>query len=220
MELSSLSDRANEAITQSLFLTHDIIQEQMEKIRANMESLFLLTDSIALLDMVISFADLVALSSSVYSRPVLKDDGPMLLKSARHPTASISLLQQISSTFIPNDFYINEIENFLVITGPNGSGKTMYLKQVALITIMAQIGCFIPAKYGVIPIRSKILSRLGTNDDMEHNLSTFATEMKDISYLMSNANKRSLVIIDELGRGTSSIDGTLFQHSQLHCFYI
>lgn len=83
----------------------------------------------------------------------------------------------------------------------------MYIKQTALIIILAQIGCFVPAKHATVPVRDRLLSRLGTSDDMEHNMSTFFTEMKEISYVLSNITDQSLVIIDELGRGTSTIDG-------------
>ncbi len=83
----------------------------------------------------------------------------------------------------------------------------MYLKQLAHITILAQIGCFVPASYALIPLRNKILSRIGNNDDIEHNLSTFAVEMQEVSYIIDQCTSRSLVLIDELGRGTSNIDG-------------
>lgn len=88
----------------------------------------------------------------------------------------------------------------------------MYIKQTALIAIMAQIGCFVPAKHATVPIRDRILSRIGTSDDMEHNMSTFFTEMKEISYVLTNLTSRSLIIIDELGRGTSTIDGMLLRY--------
>lgn len=85
----------------------------------------------------------------------------------------------------------------------------MYIKQTALIAVMAQIGCFVPARHATVPLRDRILSRLGTSDDMEHNMSTFFTEMKETAYLLNNLTDRSLVIIDELGRGTSTVDGKL-----------
>ncbi len=83
----------------------------------------------------------------------------------------------------------------------------MYIKQVALIVVMAHIGCLVPARQATIPVRDRLLSRIGTSDDIEHNMSTFATEMKEVAYVLDNVSPRSLVIIDELGRGTSNIDG-------------
>lgn len=94
-----------------------------------------------------------------------------------------------------------------MLVGANGSGKTVYIKQVAIITIMAQIGCFVPAKQAVVPIRDRLLSRIGNKDDLEHNLSTFHAEMRDASYILNNLTPASLVIVDELGRGTSNVDG-------------
>lgn len=83
----------------------------------------------------------------------------------------------------------------------------MYIKQVALIVIMAQLGCFVPAKHATIPLRDRLLSRIGSGDDIEHNMSTFATEMKEAAYILHNVTPASLIIVDELGRGTSNIDG-------------
>lgn len=81
------------------------------------------------------------------------------------------------------------------------------MKQIALLVVLAQVGCFVPARQAIIPIRDRLLSRIGTSDDMEHNMSTFATEMKDVAYILSNITEKSIIIIDELGRGTSNIDG-------------
>lgn len=83
----------------------------------------------------------------------------------------------------------------------------MYIKQVALLVIMAQLGCYVPARQAAIAVRERILSRIGTSDDMEHNLSTFATEMKETAYIATNISPRCLIVIDELGRGTSNVDG-------------
>lgn len=204
-ELSSLSDRAAEAIDYALRLTHDLIQGLMEKVRESMDALFALTDTVALIDMLCSFADLVALSPLPFTRPLLKTDGPLVVHSGRHPV--VSVLQKTG--FVANDCFLGEPPHpsMLVVSGPNGSGKSTYIKQVALITIMAQIGCFVTAKYASVPVRDRILSRMCSSDDMEHNLSTFHMEMKETAYLLNNVTSRSLVLVDELGRGTSNIDG-------------
>jgi DNA mismatch repair ATPase MutS len=102
---------------------------------------------------------------------------------------------------------MSPVLNFMMVSGPNGAGKTVYLKQVALIIIMAQIGCFVPCEGAKIPLRDRILSRMGTTDDLENNLSTFMTEMKDNAYIVDFLTKKSLCIVDELGRGTSNLDG-------------
>ena len=94
-----------------------------------------------------------------------------------------------------------------IIVRANGSGKTVHIKQVALIVILTQIGCFVSALHATVPIRDKILSRIGTYDDMENNISTFFMEMTEASYIVDNLTDKSLIIIDELGRGTSNVDG-------------
>ncbi|KAJ1417315.1 muts domain V-domain-containing protein, partial [Ochromonadaceae sp. CCMP2298] len=206
-EFNSLSDRANEAITQALSLTHELIQALLADLRTNIDCLFTLTDSVAMLDMLSSFADLVALSPHPFTRPVMTPEGPIVIKAGRHPVVSTIATHQLASSFISNDLFLSPLENMHIVTGPNGSGKTVYIKQTALIVIMAQIGCFVPAKHATLPVRDRLLSRLGSSDDMEHNMSTFFTEMKEASYVLANLTDRSLVLIDELGRGTSTIDG-------------
>ena len=208
-EILSLSDRAKESICLALSLTDRHIHATIELIRNDMEAVFLLVDSIALLDMLCSFADLVSMSDQSYVRPELNEGGVLSIRGGRHPM--VSTLQSSAGkpveAFIANDCFASDQNTFVIITGPNGSGKSTYIKQPALITLLAQMGCFVPAVQAVIPIRDKILSRIGMDDDMEHNISTFAMEMKEISYILENATSKSLIIIDELGRGTSNLDG-------------
>lgn len=170
-----------------------------------------------------SFADLVALSPQQFTRPKIVSSGisantnsnkvnvnePMVIKAGRHPVIATNTTQVISSisSFKPNDLFLTPLDNLLVITGANGSGKSVYIKQVALITIVAQIGCYVPARHATIPVRDRILSRIANHDDMEHNMSTFMTEMKEIAYILDNLSDCALVVVDELGRGTSNVDG-------------
>lgn len=213
-EITSLSDRAIEAITNALRLTHDLLQDVMGTVREQGESLYSLVDAIALLDMLGSFAQTAGTGNqaSPFVRPSLtNENAPLLIQGGRHPVVStLAQLQRASSGgggFVCNDTSITPSHNFLCIMGPNGSGKTVYIKQIALIVIMAQIGSFVPCRRACIPIRDRLLSRMGSADDMENNLSSFLTEMKENAYILSNLTPRSLVIIDELGRGTSNIDG-------------
>ena len=227
-EISSLSDRAAEALASALTITHQLLQELMEQARQHMEHLFALTDSVALLDMLSGFADLVALSPHIYTRPRLVASnttmstaggphimptsaethvGALAITTGRHAIISTFKQEGSCSSFVPNDCSLTPAVNMLVVSGPNGSGKTVFIKQVALIVVLAQIGCFVPAQQATIPLRDRLLSRIGTSDDMEHNLSTFHTEMKESAYILENLTPRSLVIVDELGRGTSNIDG-------------
>jgi DNA mismatch repair ATPase MutS len=109
--------------------------------------------------------------------------------------------------YIPNDSYASAFQNFTVITGINGSGKSTYLKQLAITVILAQCGCYVPAEEAFIPIRDRLCTRIGNTDDQEHNISTFMQEMKDTAYICRNATEKSLILIDELGRATSNEDG-------------
>lgn len=130
--------------------------------------------------------------------------GSGLSTSAASADTSTPGVQQFQS----NNTLLNSLSNMHIITGCNGSGKTIYIKQVALILVMAHIGCYIPASAGsVIPIRDRILSRLGSEDDLEHNLSSFMVEMREIAYICEQVTPKSLVILDEVGRGTSNQDG-------------
>lgn len=211
LAISSLSDRALEAMDQCILLTNQLIQAHLTKIQEDIDALFRLTDCVALLDMILSFTDMVALSSLPFTRPDIATEGSIVLKGARHPVIeALSMHSRWSAAerhFVPNDVWVDDIERMSIVTGPNGAGKTIYIKQVALITIMAQMGCFVPCKEARINIRRALLSRLGTNDDMENNMSTFATEMNDAAYILDHADADSLVLIDELGRGTCIVDG-------------
>ncbi|CAM9831328.1 unnamed protein product [Pylaiella littoralis] len=203
-EVSSLSDRANEAVRTALLITHDVIQALAGEIRAEgLDALFSVTESLALLDMIFGFADLVTLSPLPFCRPEVTPDGPMSIRGGRHPI--VGAVQDCK--FVPNDTYMSPFMNFRVVTGPNNSGKSTYLKQAGLIVLMAQMGCFVPAEMAVIPVRDSLLSRIGTGDDMENNVSTFLMEMREVAQVLERVTSRSLVMIDELGRGTSNREG-------------
>eukprot|EP01132_Coremiostelium_polycephalum_P010404 gene10404-12777_t len=127
--------------------------------------------------------------------------GPLGIKQGIHPL-------HLKQSFIPNDTLINETSNFQIIHGPNMSGKSTYIHQVALHIILAHIGSFLPAEFATIPITEHLISRIGTSDSLQSNASTFMTEMKEISYILEMGKKNTFVIVDELGRGTSNIDGS------------
>eukprot|EP00904_Undaria_pinnatifida_P001084 jgi/Undpi1/10977/HiC_scaffold_30.g13278.m1 len=193
-EVASLSDRASEAVRTALLITHDVVQNLAQEIRTEgLDALFAVTESVALLDMIFGFADLVTLSPLPFCRPEVMEDGPMTIRGGRHPI--VGAVQDCK--FVPNDTYMSPFMNFRVVTGPNNSGKSTYLKQAGLIVLMAQMGCYVPAELAVIPVRDRLLSRIGTGDDMENNVSTFLMEMREVSQ----------ILIDELGRGTSNREG-------------
>ena len=114
---------------------------------------------------------------------------------------------QDTDSFVPNPTFLSPESNFVLITGPNASGKSTYLKQICLITVMAQIGSYVPATYASVRICDQLFTRIGTEDSIETNSSTFLQEMKESSNILNSLSERSLIVIDELGRGTSTAEG-------------
>ncbi|EUC33202.1 hypothetical protein COCCADRAFT_36960 [Bipolaris zeicola 26-R-13] len=170
-----------------------------EQVRSHMSILFKVCEAVAMLDMVGAFAHLVTVNN--YTQPQLTDT--FAIESGRHP-----IKEKIMQTkFIPNDAYATQQTRFQIITGCNMSGKSTYIRSLALMTIMAQIGCYVPANYASFPILHQLFARIGTDDIIENNVSTFAAEMREIAFIMRNVDQRSLIIVDELGRGTSTRDG-------------
>jgi DNA mismatch repair protein MSH4 len=208
--VSDLSRKALESAANCLNITSDLLQEVMQIARENSEALFSLADGVALLDMLSGFATVIMASKEPFCRPSLSTTGPIVVSKARHPISCTSAKARgasLSRDYIPNDISISEEICFEVITGPNGSGKTHYIKQVALVVVMAQIGMFVPAIHCKINIRDRILTRMGNAESIEHGVSSFDGEMREAAYILNNATKSSLVEIDELGKSTSIIDG-------------
>lgn len=176
----------------------------MDAIRADVSVLTLLAEVLCLLDMIVnSFAHTISTKPvDRYTRPKFTYDGPLAIDSGRHP-----ILESVHDEFIPNNIFLSEASNTVIVTGPNMSGKSTYLQQVCLIVILAQIGCYVPARYSTIRIVDRIFTRMGTMDSLESNSSTFMMEMRETAFVMQNVSNRSLIVIDELGRSTSSSDG-------------
>ncbi|MCM8710657.1 DNA mismatch repair protein MutS [Clostridium sp. SYSU_GA19001] len=174
----------------------DNIENQVDRIKETAKY-------IAELDCFCSLA-LVALEYN-YCKPKIAQDGKIFIEEGRHPVVE----KMISTgTFVANDTSIdNTEENLLLITGPNMAGKSTYMRQVALITIMAQIGSFVPAKTAHVSICDKVFTRIGASDDLSAGKSTFMVEMWEVSNILKNATNKSLVLLDEVGRGTSTYDG-------------
>lgn len=158
---------------------------------------------IATLDALLSFS--IVSYNNDYSKPLITDNGAIDIKDGRHPVVEHISTEEL---FVPNDTVINKNEDrFYIITGPNMAGKSTYLRQVALITLMGQIGCFVPASYASIGIVDRIFTRVGASDDLSQGQSTFMVEMNELSNILHNATENSLIILDEIGRGTSTYDG-------------
>lgn len=159
--------------------------------------------AISELDVLCSFAQ-VSMQNQ-YIKPEIAADGVLQIKNGRHPVVELMLNEEL---FVPNDTYIDTNNNRLsIITGPNMAGKSTYMRQVALIVLMAQIGCFVPCDYAKISVCDRIFTRVGASDDLASGQSTFMVEMQEVADILKYATKDSLVILDEVGRGTSTSDG-------------
>lgn len=160
-------------------------------------------EAVSMVDALCSMAQ-VSLENG-YVKPEISADSVIEIKDGRHPVVEKLLLDH---PFTPNDVYLDSSDNrMLIITGPNMSGKSTFMRQTAIIVIMAQIGCFVPAKYARIGVVDQIFTRVGASDDLSAGQSTFMVEMTEVAEILNNATDRSLVILDEIGRGTSTFDG-------------
>ncbi|KAI1128429.1 muts domain V [Nemania abortiva] len=199
LTLVQLNNRITDSHNEAVMLSDKVIQQLLDGIREYVPELFRVCEGIALLDMVASFAQ--SATTRDYTRPEISE--ALALKSARHPICERVNPEQ----FVPNDAYADENNRFQIITGCNMSGKSTYIRMAALMQVMAQIGSFVPAQYAAIPIIQQLFVRMSTDDSIEANMSTFSLEMREMAFILRNINNKSLVIIDELGRGTSSRDG-------------
>ncbi|XP_058190184.1 DNA mismatch repair protein MSH4 isoform X5 [Rhododendron vialii] len=201
---SQLNVRNKSAAAECYIRTELCLEALVDAIREDVSMLTLLAEVLCLLDMIVnSFAHTITTKAvDQYIRPQFTDNGPLAIDAGRHP-----ILESIHNDFIPNNTFLSEASNMIIVMGPNMCGKSTYLQQVCLIVILAQIGCYIPAQYGTIRVVDHIFTRMGAVDNLESNSSTFMTEMKETAFIMQNVSQRSLIVMDELGRATSSSDG-------------
>ena len=191
---------ANEKV---LSLEYDIFCEVRDFIATQLVKVQETASALAQTDVLCSFA--YTSLKNEYTKPDIAIDGIIDIKDGRHPVVELMLTDEV---YVPNDTYLDLNQNRMsIITGPNMSGKSTYMRQTALITLMAQIGCFVPAKHAKITIVDKIFTRVGASDDLTAGQSTFMVEMSEVADILKNATKQSLVILDEVGRGTSTYDG-------------
>ncbi len=157
--------------------------------------------ALAMLDVLLSLAEVAARRN--YSRPLLTEDDEIYVRAGRHP-----VIEATGERFIPNDTYLNNsTDRLLIITGPNMGGKSVYLRQTALVAILAQIGSFVPAEEARIAILDRVFTRVGASDSLARGRSTFMVEMTETANILNTATPRSLILLDEVGRGTSTFDG-------------
>jgi DNA mismatch repair protein MutS len=184
-------------------LEYQLFQRLREETLRELESIQRTAVAIAVLDVICAFAETARLFR--YCRPQLNNTLRLTIKDGRHPVLDQNLMEE---KFVPNDTSLDgETMRLAIVTGPNMAGKSTYIRQVALIVLMAQIGSFIPAENAEIGLVDRIFTRVGANDDIGRGQSTFMVEMNETSNIVNNATERSLVILDEIGRGTSTFDG-------------
>ncbi len=201
--LHELEDEILNSEEKLLRLEHDVFCEIRDSISSEIERIQRSAKAIAWLDMLSSLA--FVSEKNRYVRPKLNDKGVINIKNGRHPVVEQMLK---GGLFVENDTYLDTKNNCIsIITGPNMAGKSTYMRQSALIVLMAQIGCFVPASSADIGIVDRIFTRVGASDDLASGQSTFMVEMNEVSNILRNATPKSLLILDEIGRGTSTFDG-------------
>lgn len=201
-ELKEMEGRVLGARDRIVKLEYDLFEDIRKKVAACQSRVQKTADAIARLDVWCSFAEVAVRSN--YTRPLVNTSGKIILKDSRHPVVEAVSDEQ----FVPNDVYLDNDENRVaIITGPNMAGKSTYMRQAAIITLMAQCGSFVPASSAEIGVVDSIFTRVGASDDLASGQSTFMVEMNEVAYILRNATADSLLILDEIGRGTSTFDG-------------
>ena len=203
-ELKTYEEKILGAEEKILKLESKIFSQLIEEILPNIEDIVFNAKCIAYLDVIHGLAHVSKINN--YSKPIINDSLKIDIKDGRHPV--IEQFLPVGEAYIPNDIFLdNKLQQIMMITGPNMSGKSALLRQTALILIMAQIGCFVPAKSANIGVIDKLFTRVGANDNISSGESTFMVEMNETSSIMNNISSRSLILLDEIGRGTSTYDG-------------
>lgn len=202
-ELKEMEDAILNAEDKLYGLEYEVFCNIRDTIAENVTRIYETSKAIAKLDVFTSLAYVA--EKNKYVRPSLNDNGVIEIKNGRHPV--VELLMD-GSLFIPNDTVLDENKNAIsIITGPNMAGKSTYMRQVALIVLMAQIGSFVPASKANIGVVDRLFTRVGASDDLASGQSTFMVEMNEVANILRNATSKSLLILDEIGRGTSTFDG-------------
>jgi DNA mismatch repair protein MutS len=184
-------------------LEYQLFQTLRGETLAELEPIQETASGIATLDVICALAETARLYG--YSRPALNDSLRLVIRDGRHPVLDQNLAEE---KFVPNDTELDgERTRLAIITGPNMAGKSTYIRQVALIVLMAQIGSFVPASSAEVGLVDRVFTRVGANDDLARGQSTFMVEMNETANILNNATTRSLIILDEIGRGTSTYDG-------------
>ena len=202
-ELKEMEGKILGAEERANALEYELFQQVRARVEENSLEIQRSATAIAALDVLAGLAELARHQN--YCRPTVNDGDVIEIIDGRHPVLEQTLVEE---RFVPNDALLDDKENLiLIITGPNMAGKSTYIRQVALLVLMAQIGSFIPAARATIGLVDRIFTRVGATDDLARGQSTFMVEMNETANILNNATPKSLVVLDEIGRGTSTFDG-------------
>ncbi|MCL2294776.1 MAG: DNA mismatch repair protein MutS [Spirochaetes bacterium] len=201
-KLISLETELNNAVEKITMLEKELFIDLRDSIKKHIPLLRFVAENLAEIDCIQSYA--YASTARGYTRPNVNSSKDIVIRNGRHPVVEATLPQ---GEYIPNDVILNKKKFFVILTGPNMAGKSTFLRQTALITLMAQAGIFVPAESADIGLIDKIFCRVGSSDNLARGESTFLTEMSETSYILRNATEDSLLLMDEVGRGTSTNDG-------------
>lgn len=202
-ELKNMEDKIIGAEQKLISLQYDLFTEIRTETMSYLTKLKANAEVLAQLDVLSALAELAEKEN--YCKPILNNDDTIKISAGRHPVVEQTLGH---GNFVPNDVLLDQLDHkVMILTGPNMSGKSTYMRQVALIVLLAQIGSFVPADSAIVGMTDRIFTRVGAADDLAGGQSTFMVEMNEVSQIMRNATNRSLLILDEIGRGTSTYDG-------------
>ena len=208
-ELKEKEDSILHAEERAVRLESELFDELIKEIKLYLSPLQKLANALGTIDA--NYALAVVSNNNRYVRPEFNDQGIVDVKQGRHPILETVSRQQ----YVPNDIYMDDNYPIQIITGPNMGGKSTYMRQCALIVIMAQIGCYVPARKASLPLFDQIFTRIGSSDDILSGQSTFMVEMNEANNALQNATEKSLILFDEIGRGTSTYDGMALAQSML-----
>lgn len=202
-ELKEKEDAIVHAQERSIRMESELFAALLDVVKQYIAKLHDLAKALATIDTLYALAEVS--SENGYSRPKFHSEAMVLLEEARHPI--LEKMMKRSGRYVSNPLYMDETDSILMITGPNMGGKSTYMRQTALIVIMAQLGCFVPARKAQLPLFDQIFTRIGASDDIMSGQSTFMVEMMEANQALQNASEHSLILFDEIGRGTSTYDG-------------
>jgi len=199
-ELKEYEQKVLTAQERLVDLEYQIFMELKEQVLKNSAQIVMAAHALAEIDVFVSLAEVAVRYD--YHKPEIKDEGIINILEGRHP-----VVERLTDNFVPNDTYLTSNKHLALITGPNMAGKSTYMRQVALIVLLAQIGSFVPAQKASISLTDCIFTRVGAADHLAKGQSTFMVEMNEVAYILKHATSKSLIILDEVGRGTATFDG-------------